>query len=77
MAPTTPTPCPTELDGDAGAALDEVPAILMVGVVVGGLMEEGSRRRKGEYRLHGTLTCDSLVSVAAGAGYIVAELRIV
>ena len=77
MAPTTPTPFPTELDGDTGAALDEVPVILMVGVVVGGLMEEGSWRREGGHRLHGTLTCNTLVSVAASAGSIVAALRIV
>ena len=77
VAPTTPTPLPTALDDDTGAALEEVPAVLIVGVIVGEIAEEGSNRSEGGQRLHGTLACNTLVSAAVGAGSIVAALRIV
>ena len=77
VAPRTSTPLPKALDDDTGAALEDVPVVAIVDVMVSGTAEEGGRRDEGGQRLHGTLTGTVLVSGPVGARSIVAVLRLV
>ena len=71
MAPTTSTLLLRVLDGNIEAALETVPAGVMVDAMDDGPVDSGGERRAGGRRLHGTLLGTGLMSGAESAQSII------